>query len=125
MPRGRPKKEVKPRDPSKVVQRWTPKKWAEEKYGEKGARAILAAGADFSKRVTKAHADIQKERELEGRILRTRTLLEKLTAARMTGNKLMDMEECEKILTGIVNTLPEVVEKPKPEPEPKPEEVKA
>ncbi len=101
MPKGKAKEATK----KQPVQRWTARKWAESK-GEKYVRALTAAGPGFAKRIMTAHAAIQKQGEITNRIARLKAQLEKLEGSVGNGQAELEMEECEKILIGIVNTLP-------------------
>lgn len=103
MPRGKAKEMPK----KQVIERWTARKWAEAK-GEKYVRALAAAGPDFAKRIVTAHAAIQKQGEITNRIARLKAQLEKLEGSVGNGQAELEMEECEKILIGIVNTLPDI-----------------
>jgi hypothetical protein len=113
MPRGRPKKPV--RDPNRpVVQRWTTRKWAEHLAKGKGVRALVAAGPDFTKRVMKAYAAIQKGTEITQRIARLKSQLARLEGMGDGEPARLEMEDCEKVLISIANTLPDVSVKAKP-----------
>jgi hypothetical protein len=113
MPKGKAK-EVKSKIPAN---RWTARKWAESK-GEKYVRALAAAGPDFAKRISNAHAAIQKRTETADRIMRLRKQLERLEGSSVGLKAVTEMEECEKILISIVNALPDIPVKEKPIKEP-------
>ena len=110
MPRGKAK-EVKSRI---AANRWTARKWAESK-GEKYVRALAAAGPDFAKRISNAHAAIQKQEEIINRIDRLKATLAQLEKTLVgSPNGERGMEECEKIIISIVNALPDIPVREKP-----------